>query len=75
MGEPKANRQCYQENEPAKNMNFLQTLRDATRDNPPWSQSLVGQASVMAKQAIGAKLWTSLQSTYFAQIHDLFLVE
>lgn len=73
--EPKENRQCYQENEPAKNMYFLQTLRDATRDSPPWSQSLMGQASVTAKQAIGANTWVSLQSNFFAQIRYLFLVE
>jgi len=73
--EPRANQQCYQENEPAKNMHLLQTLRDATRNNPRWSQSLMAQASVMGKQAIGANTWSTLQRSFFAPIRPLFIVE
>ena len=73
--EPRANQQCYQENEPAKNMHYLQTLNDATRNITPWSRSLVGQASVIGKQAVGAELWEALINAQFAETRHLFIVE
>ena len=73
--EPQANQRCYQENEPAKNRDFLQVLRSATRNDILWSESLVAQASVVAKQLLGEDTWVSLINASFAKTRHLFIVE
>lgn len=72
--DPQANRQCYQENEPAKAMHLLETLRDATRDNPRWSRSALGEVSIHFEGTLGEDYWSSLQRAYFEQVRHLFIV-
>jgi hypothetical protein len=50
--DPKSNQNCHNENEAAKIMMWVQTMRQVTQGNVRWSQTTLGQAAVMGKRQL-----------------------
>lgn len=57
---PARRQQCYRENEPAKFAQWFATINQVTRGQIRWSNTIIGQATILGKQQLGA-LYVNLQ--------------
>lgn len=75
FADPDISRQCYQDNEPAKIMNTLDTINEVINIGTLFNNTFMGSTLIMLKETLGSQDWEQLQKSVVPEYRKFLLCE